>query len=204
MPNNLIAFCNRRIGTLRRIRPWIADNQFLLLAHGLVVSKLLFGIQFYWQTTEMLRDKVRLVLNELVRLCNKATLFDRLKTKKLYHNIGWLNMDYLADLHDQFLLISITRYMTPKNMASIMWGKKYKATAQGPTTRSRAAGVISLNRDNQSIYKDKGECFMARAVRAYAKIPRTLTTKWYDSDNLEKQAYKKYYFELQQFKFKGR
>ena len=152
MPNNLIAFCNRRIGTLRRIRPWIADNQFLLLAHGLVVSKLLFGIQFYWQTTEMLRDKVRLVLNELVRLCNKATLFDRLKTKKLYHNIGWLNMDYLADLHNQFLLISITRYMTPKNMASIMWGEKYKATAQGPTTRSRAAGVISLNRDNQSIY----------------------------------------------------
>ena len=45
---------------------------------------------------------------------------------------------------------------------------------------------------------------MARAVRAYAKLPRTLTTKWYDSDNLEKQAYKKYYFELQQFKFTGR
>ena len=204
MPNNLIAFCNRRLGTLRRIRPWIADNQFLLLAHGLVVSKLLFGLQFYWQTTEIVRDKVRLILNELVRLCNRVTLFDRLRTKKLYHDIGWLNMDYLADLHDQFLLISITRHYTPKNMASIMWGEKFKAMAQGPTTRSRAAGVISMTRDNQSIYKDRSECFMARSVRAYAKLPRTLTTKWYETDEEEKDAYKKYYFELQQFKFTGR
>ena len=106
MPNNLVAFCNRRLGTLRRIRPWIADKQFLLLAHGLVVSKLLFGIQYWWQTTELMRDKARLILNELVRLCNGVTLFDRLRTKDLYKRIGWLNLDYLAEMHDQLLLIS--------------------------------------------------------------------------------------------------
>ena len=204
MPNNLVAFCNRRLGTLRRIRPWIADNQFLLLAHGLIVSKLLFGIQYWWQTTEILRDKARLILNELVRLCNGVTLFDRLRTKELYRRIGWLNLDYLAAMHDQLLLISITRYNTPKNMAEVLWSERFKSITQGPTTRSRAAGVIAMTRDNQSIYKDRSESFMARSVRARSKLPRNgLTTKWFDNDKDEKLAYKQYYFNLQQFKFTG-
>ena len=201
MPNNLVAFCKRRLATLRRVRPWIADNQFLLLAHGLIVSKILFGIQYYWQTTELMRDKVRMIMNELVRMCNKVTLFDRINTKKLYTDINWLNVDYLAEIQDQYLLTSITRFNTPKDMAAILWGDKFKAMAQGPTTRSRAAGVISLTRDNQSIYRDRNESFMARSVRAYTKLPRSLTSKWFDDDKEEKLAYRKYYLELQKLHF---
>ena len=62
MKNNLVSFLNHRLIVLHKLRRKCGDKQFKLLATGLLTSKIVFGISYYGQTTEVLRDKVRMIM----------------------------------------------------------------------------------------------------------------------------------------------
>ena len=65
MKNNLISFLNCRLKVLHQLRSKCGDKQFKLLTTGLITSKVVFGISC-GQTTEVLRDMIRMVMNKMV------------------------------------------------------------------------------------------------------------------------------------------
>ena len=100
MPNNLLTWLERRYKMLYRIRNSCEPKVFKCLAHGFVMSKIEFCIHFWAQTTELNKDRVRVIMNNTCRLANAVTLKDRIRNKELYRRVSWLNLDALLTFHD--------------------------------------------------------------------------------------------------------
>ena len=169
MPNNLVSFLNHRMYILSKLRTKCGDKQYKLLAFGLIFSKACYGIQLYQQCTELLKDKIRLILNKCCRLATGTRLIERRRTKELYAELGFLTFDSLAATHDLNLLFSIKDYGTPKSLAN-------KITSEcnergGPMTRSRTGRMrIPMTRDNQGVYRQRREAFVSRSIRRWEEM----------------------------------
>ena len=142
------------------------------------MSKIEFCIQFWAQTTELNKDRVRVIMNKTCRLANGVTLLDKMRNKELYRRQCWLNLDALQKFHDIGLLRSIMRTKTPLNMYNAVIGN-----VENPyriRTRQRTLGQIQYTRDNTSIYTSRYSSFQCRAIRAYNDLPKELIGKYYD------------------------
>ena len=178
MPNNLVTWLERRYKMLYKIRKQCEPKVFKCLAHGLVMSKIEFCISFWSQTTEVNKDRVRVIMNKTVRLANGKTLMDKIRNRELYATQSWLNLDALRTFHDIGLLRTIMRKKTPLNMYNAVVGNienPYRVR-----TRQRTLGQIQYTRDNTSIYTSRYDSFQCRAVRAYNDLPKDLIGKYYD------------------------
>ena len=178
MPNNLVTWLERRYKMLYKIRNQCEPKVFKCIAHGLVMSKIEFCIQFWAQTTELNKDRIRVIMNKTCRLANGVTLLDKIRNKELYRRQSWLNLDALQKFHDIGLLRTIMRTQTPLNMYNAVIGN-----VENPyriRTRQRTTGQIQYTRNNTSVYTSRHDSFQCRAIRAYNDLPRDLIGKYYD------------------------
>ena len=201
MPNNLLTWLERRYKMLYRIRKSCDPKVFKCLAHGFVMSKIEFCISFWSQTTELNKDRVRVIMNKTCRLANSVTLMDKIRNKELYRRVSWLNLDALQTFHDIGLVRSIMRTGHPLNMAEALRGgveNPYRIR-----TRQRTVGQIQYTRNNTSIYTSRYDSFMCRAIRSYNNLPADLIGKYYDPDlvwdpvKAEKNDLRRHLMELQ-------
>ena len=187
MKNNLVSSLNHRLYVLRQLRPKCGPKQFKILSCGIFISKLLFGCSFWWQATEVLRDKVRLLLNQMVRLTEGCRLSDRRRLKDLYMKHTILTVDSLVKCSDLNLLWSIRNTSTPWHLANRLQLESDKMRA-GPQTRARANMMIHpLSRANQGVTRQRSEAFLSRALREAAKLDKSVYDKMALEDSRQNQ-----------------
>ena len=166
MPGNLISSLNQRLYVLSRLRAKCGKEQFRLLVYGLLYSKAGYCVQQYSQCTEVLKDKIRMILNKAVRLATGARLIEHRRTQTLYRELKFLSFDALVDSHDLQLLMSVMWYGEPQSLA-----KKVNIVGNelgGPLTRSRSSQYrATLTRDNQGVYQMRRQAWVARSLRKY-------------------------------------
>ena len=187
MKNNLVSSLNHRLFILRQLRPKCGPVQFKILSCGIFVSKLLWGISYWYQTTEVLRDKIRVLLNDMVRLVEGCKRSDRRRLKELYRSQRQLTVDSLVACQDLNLLWSIRNSGTPWHMASRLAAESERLRA-GPQTRARTNMLVHpLTRENQGVSKLRTEAFLSRALRRAAVLDREVTNKMALEDSRQKQ-----------------
>ena len=187
MKNNLVASLNHRLHILRQLRPKCGPKQFKILACGIFTSKLLFGCSYYWQTTEVLRDKIRVLTNDMVRLLEGCRRSDQVRLKSLYKKFSILRVDSLVACQDLNLLWSIRNTSTPWHMARRLEAESAELRA-GPQTRARTNRLIHpLTRENQGVTKQRSEAFLARALRRANALDRSVTNAMALEDSRQKQ-----------------
>ena len=169
MPGNLVSSLNQRMYVLSKLKSKCGKQQFSLLVYGLLYRKVGYCIQQYSQCTELLKDKIRLILNRAVRLGTNTRLIKHRRTQSMYKELGFLSFDALIDSHDLSLLMSIMWYGEPQSLA-----KKINIVGNelgGPLTRSNSSQYrATLTRDNQEVYQQRREAFVSRSLRKYHSL----------------------------------
>ena len=199
MKNNLISFLNYRLKVLYQLRNKCGDKQFKLLATGLITSKVVFGISYYGQTTEVLRDKLRMVMNKMVRLSCKVSLADRKRTKDLYKSLEFLTWDSLFTAQDLNLLWNMIFYHTPQHLSDKLRDERNGRLQRGMMTRAHANPYsFALTRENQGTYKLRSDAFLSRALRRAEELDREVDNEIQHTMDIQKRKkiLKKHLLEL--------
>ena len=198
MKNNLCSFLNYRLIVLHKLRKKCGDKQFKLLATGLLTSKIVFGISYYGQTTDILRDKIRMIMNKMVRLSTRTSLSERKRTKDLYKNLEFLTWDSIFATQDLNLLWKMISFNTRKHLANRLTDER-NVRLRGMKTRSMANPFhVPLTRDNQGIYKQRSEAFLARTLRRADKLDKDVSRQMTMTADLKKRKtiLKKHFLDL--------
>ena len=187
MKNILVSSLNHRLNTLRKLRHKCGPKQFKILSCSIFILKLLFGICFYWQTTEVVRDKICLLLNNMVHLIEDCRLSEQRRLKTLYYNSSTLTADSLCAVQDLNLLWSIQHTSTPEHIANRL-AEESRLMRDGPVTRSRSTmHSYPLTRSNQGITWLRSEAFLSRALRRANQLDRSVYIKMGLEDSKQKQ-----------------
>ena len=177
MKNNLVSFLNHRLSVLYKLRRKCGDKQFKLLATGLLTSKIVFGISYYGQTTEVLRDKIRMIMNKMVRLSTNSSLADRRRTKDLYKSLEFLTWDSIFATQDLNLLWKMISFNTPKHLSNKLTTERDQRMRGIRTRATTNPYYVPLTRDNQGIYKQRSDAFLARALRRAENLDKDVHRK---------------------------
>ena len=199
MKNNLVSFLNYRLKILQQLRNKCGDKQFKLLATGLLTSKIVFGINFYGQTTEIQRDKVRMIMNRMVRMSTNTSLAERKRTKDLYKSLEWLTWDSLLATQDLNLLWKLIVYHTPQHLSDHLTEERNQRARSGMQTRASSNPVrVPLTRNNQGTYKYRADAFMSRALRTADGLRKDIKDELDFTYDIKKRKtiLKKHYLEL--------
>ena len=166
MPGNLVSSLNQRLYVLSKLKNKCGKEQFRLLTYGIIYSKVGYCLQMYQQCTEILKDKIRMILNKCVRLGTGTRLIQHRRTQTMYKELKFLSFDGLCDAHDMNLLMSVMWFGEPKSLAN-----KINIVGNemgGPVTRSRSSKYrATLTRDNQGVSQQRQQAFVARSLRKY-------------------------------------
>ena len=172
MKGNLVWSLNQRMNVLSKLKKKCGPEQFKLLCYGLLFSKVSYGVQLYQQCTEVLKDKIRVILNRCVRLATNTSLLQHRRTQSMYDELKFLTFDSICQSQDLHLLWSIMWFGTPKSLA-----KKVNITGNelgGPMTRSRSSVLRpTLTRENQGVYTARKNAFVSRSLRTYNELVQT-------------------------------
>ena len=189
MKDNLIASLNKRLFILRKLAPLCPKRCVKNLAHGLIYSKLIFGIQ-YWSRPlpEPLWSKIEVILNHAARVVLKIRNPLKMHVKDLYRVINWLPADACRDFHDLSLFWSIKHHKTPRDLSTMFTSHSEQIDVENTdrrVTRSVSQGGINRTEENDSRHHTlRAASFVPRMVRTfnalhedYKRLP-DLRDKW--------------------------
>ena len=151
MKDNLI---NKRLFFLRQLASKCPKKCVKNLAHGLIYSKLIMGIQ-YWSRPlpEELWKKIKVILNHTARFVLKIKPL-KMHVKDLYRVLNWLPATACRDYHDLSLFWSMKHYQTPRNL-SLMFASHSNTISeetQSRITRSVTQNSINRTQDNDHFH----------------------------------------------------
>ena len=87
----------------------------IAIAFGLIYSKIIFGIQYWSQCNESLKNQIQLLMNKAARIVmNKKTR--EMHVLDLYRCLKWHTLDTLMTYHDYLLFFSIITHGQPGNL----------------------------------------------------------------------------------------
>ena len=169
MKDNLLAGLNQRLYVLRQLANKCPKKCVKNLAHGLIYSKLIFGIQ-YWSKpmSEELWKKIEVILNHTAREVLKIRPL-KMHVKDLYRVLDWLPASACRDYHDLSLFWSMKHFQTPRNM-SLMFASHSDTIGdenQRRVTRSVTQNSINRTQDNDSRLSLRASSFVPRMVRTF-------------------------------------
>ena len=147
---------DQRIGVLKRLQYEFSQNNLKMLADGLVLSKIRYGISIYSQTRLHDHDppvgliqKLQVKQNKAMRIVLRKRRLDKISTKNLLEDIGWLSVNQ----------------MTCKNLVTDIW----KVLEKGPEyTKQQLVGAVP-NKTTRSTQRkdlakqDPGSSFICQA-----------------------------------------
>ena len=169
MKNNLIASLNQRLYVLHRLKNKCPKKCVKNLAHGLIYSKLCFGIQ-YWTAplSETIWNQIVVIVNKAARAVLKIRPLD-MHVLDMYRILNWLPASACRDYHCLNLFWSIKLWGKPRNL-SIMFESETEQRYEQVDgewhrmqTRSISQHSIRRTQENDS-----------RGIRAGTFVPRMI------------------------------
>ena len=187
MKDNLLASLSKRLYILRKLAPKCPKKCVKNLAHGLIYSKLIFGIQYWSRPLPVdLWKKIEVILNHTARCVLKITNPLKMHVKDLYRVLDWLPADACRDFHDLSLFWSIKHHKTPRALSLKFpsHNEQIPEDSQRRITRSVTQNAINRTQDNDSRLSLRADSFVPRMVRTfnnlhedYKRLP-DLRDKW--------------------------
>ena len=169
MKDNLISSLRKRLYVLQKLAPNCPKKCVKNLAHGLIYSKLSFGIQ-YWsrQLPEYLWNQIEVILNKTARVVLKIRPL-QMHVKDLYRVLNWLPARSCRDFQDLSLFWSIKQYQTPRNLSLMFLGhnETLPADSQRRVTRSITQGSINRTQENDSVNSVRSSSYVPHMVKVF-------------------------------------
>ena len=169
MKDNLICSLNKRLYVLGMLRDKCPKKCLKNLAHGLIFSKLNFGIQ-YWSRplSDELWKKIQVIVNKAARIVLKVRPL-QMHVKDLYRVLDWLPASECRDFADLNLFWSIKHFETPLNLSMMFKSHNQSITENESRRVTRSVTQNSINRtqDNDSRMSLRAESFIPRMVRTF-------------------------------------
>ena len=149
MKDNLISSLNKRLFILKKLAASCPKKCLKNLAHGLIYSKLCFGIQYWgWQLNEDLWRQIEVILNKTARTVLKIRPL-QMHVKDVYRVLDWLPARSCRDFQDLNLFWSIKHYKTPRSLS--MMFMSHNETNVDPDRRvTRSITQHSINRTQEN------------------------------------------------------
>ena len=111
----LLPNLRRRVGALRHIRNQIPRKGRLILANGLVLSKMLYMIQVWGGVQKTHMTKLQKIMNSAARFVINGG--KKWRSRKLMTECGWLMASELEEFHTLVLLWKIMNFKKPQVLA---------------------------------------------------------------------------------------
>ena len=184
-PDNLLASLKKRLYVLERLQHSCPKKCLKNLAHGLIFSKLTFGIQ-YW-SHPMRTDvwnQIKVLINRAARVVLKIKPL-QMHVLDMYKVLDWLPLDALAVYHDLSLFWSMKHYRTPANLGqklesagerfereNVRYVESERGGMERVVTRSLTQQSINRSQENDSRNALRAGSFIPRMVRKFNDLPQ--------------------------------
>ena len=166
MEGDLLSQCQTRYNGLKQLKKVTNQQKLKELAYGIILSKVVWGITFWGNTTEYLLNRLDMLLNDVVRL-----IFDlphrcpNRIVKPYYAQLGWLQIRELVAYHDIVTLESIMRNSAPYSLAEQL-NEEFSRV-----TRQREQGALRMTQQTAPMYGPLKKAFLSRACFLYNWLP---------------------------------
>ena len=172
MKNCLLSSLNKRLYVLNKLKDKCPKKCVKNLAHGLIYSKLIFGIQ-YWSKPlpEELWQKIQVIVNKAARAVLKISPL-QMHVLDLYRVLDWLPASACRDFQDISLFWSIKHNRIPSNL-SLMFASHTDTISLNearPVTRSVTQNSINRTQENDSRSQLRSVSFVPRMVRIFNSL----------------------------------
>ena len=118
MENSLLSGLSQRLAMLTIISERAGIRNRKQFAFGLIYSKIIFGMQYWSQCNESLKNQIQLLMNKAARIVmNKKTR--EMHVLDLYRCLKWHTLDTLMTYHDYLLFFSIITHGQPGNLKTL-------------------------------------------------------------------------------------
>ena len=176
MKDNLLASLAKRLYVLKKLSNKCPKKCLKKLAHGLIFSKLSFGLQYWGRPlTDKLWRKLEIICNKAARAVLKVKPLD-VHVKDLYRILGWHTCNSLRNYHELLLFWSIKQWKKPLNL-SLMFESHQERLDRLETVsyvRSERGGyerVVTWSITQQNIQRSQ-EIASKNSQRAQSFVPR--------------------------------
>ena len=144
MKNCLIASLNKRLYMLNKLKDKFPKKCVKNLAHGLVYSKLIFGIQ-YWSRPlpDDLRQKIQVIVNKAAQAVLKIRPL-QMHVLDLYRVLDWLPASACRDFQDISLFWS-TRHPCIPPITPVQYQGLFQRNMKGPICRKSQKKSVKSN-----------------------------------------------------------
>ena len=142
---SLLSYCNSKLSALRKLRRHCNQEQLLLLANGMILSKIIYCISVWADVCKALKKKIQSVITEMYRIVSNDY---ETGTKALHEKLEALSLDGWIQFMDVMGGRSITAFIKPEDMSN-----KISPNDQDPylpNTRGRREGMIAYSQTNTS------------------------------------------------------
>ena len=171
MKDNLISSLNKRLYVLQKLQNKCPKKCLKNLAHGLIFSKLNFGIQ-YWSRplSEELWKKIQVIVNKAARVVLTVKPL-QMHVRDLYRVLDWLPANECRDFADLNLFWSIKHYEIPLNLSNMFKSHNQENMNEGRrVTRSITQNSINRTQENDSRLSIRAESFVPRMVKTFNEL----------------------------------
>ena len=173
MKDNLLASLRKRLYILERLAPSCPKKCVKNFAHGLIFSKLCFGIQ-YWSKplTESLWNQIVVIVNRAARVVLKIKPL-QMRVLDMYRVLNWLTPNACRAYMDLNLFWNIRQYKKPANLSELFQSQtsSWYSDEERMITRSMSQQSIRRTQENDSL-GIRSSSFVPRMVKTFNALDR--------------------------------
>ena len=110
--DSMLSNLRKKLGSLKFMSKHLPPKTKLILANGLIISKILYLLPIYGGAYKKYMNKIQTIMNKTVRFVkNKGK---RTKMRELMTSVGWLDIYELSKLHSLLMMWRIVRMNSPR------------------------------------------------------------------------------------------
>ena len=161
---SLLSYLNRKLGALKQISKYCTVDQMLLLANGMIISKITYCLQALADCKQLFKDKIQDILTEMYRVVYEdynssvRQLFQKAKAFTFQSWISYLDFMFGKNIMD---------FSKPVYIANKIGMVQLTDQMVRRNTRSMAQGRIQYNEFNTSSYTACWKTYIPRFTRIF-------------------------------------
>ena len=164
--NHVMAPVTSRISGLKNLAGKLTKQSLKVLGHGIVTSKLAYGICVWSNCLSGYKDRLQILQNDAAREILGVRRVDRISKLDLMNRVGWLTFENLCSYMDILQVRSILKTGQPASLAEKLsivprTAMRLRSATQGKITARVDTGKVDMVKD----------FFTQRAMREYNSLP---------------------------------
>ena len=108
----MLSSLRKKLGSLKHMSKYLPQKTKLILANGLILSKILYILPIYGGTCNKYLKKIQVLMNKTIRFVTKKNR--RTKTRELMEAVGWLEIEELSIFHSLLMMWRIVCLNSPR------------------------------------------------------------------------------------------